>query len=260
MKTAYRTDIGRIRLINEDRCAVYDDFAGFVLAIVADGMGGHQAGDLASQMAVDGIVSNLRGALDRSMPIDNRKSAIREAIEKTNEAIYQVACSSEQYKGMGTTVVVVLADETSVIVAHIGDSRAYMMDGHGASRELVQLTEDHSLVNELVRLGQISSEEASVHPRRNWLTRALGTEASIEVEINDFSWNDQDMILICSDGLSGHVDDAAISELMREQAGPETAVDQLVERALTAGGDDNITAVILANRASEDQGKGGDVR
>lgn len=252
MKTAYRTDIGRIRLINEDRCVVYNDFNGLLLAIVADGMGGHQAGDVASQMAVEGIALNLRESLIDSMTIEQRKSAVREAIEKTNRTIYQLACSSEQYHGMGTTVVVALADPVSAVIAHIGDSRAYMVNKLG----LTQLTQDHSLVNELVRLGQISTEEASVHPRRNWLTRALGTEAVIDVELNDYSWSDKDMILICSDGLSGHVDDSTIWQLLQNEENIEHKVQALINEALESGGDDNITAVLLANDADSACEKG----
>lgn len=241
MKTAQKTDVGRIRMINEDRCVVYDDYHGFLLAIVADGMGGHQAGDVASLMAVEGITEHLEG-IHTSMTTSELKTAVREAIEKTNHVIFRMASSSEQHRGMGTTVVVILVAGSTVIIAHIGDSRAYLANAEG----ITQLTEDHSLVNELLKLGQITAEEAATHPRRNWLTRALGTEPVIEIDVNEFSWSEHDMILICSDGLSGHLDDDTIWKLLISEDDVEHKVEALVDQALEAGGEDNITAVLLA--------------
>jgi len=251
MKTAQKTDIGRIRSINEDRFFVQRDLHGYTLAIVADGMGGHQAGDIASQMAVDIIYEDLQG-LTSSMSIEQRKEAMQKAIETANERIFEFASGRDGYRGMGTTVVVALTDPHSIVIGHIGDSRAYLV----RRDEMIQLTEDHSLVNELVRTGQITSEEATNHPRRNVLTRALGTEPRTRAEMGDFSWQEGDMLLLCSDGLSGLIDCPTMLKLVQSGNSPEEIVDRLVEQALNAGGDDNITVVLLANEPEIQDDKG----
>jgi len=242
MKTAGRTDIGRIRLVNEDRAVVLPEENGVTLAVVADGMGGHQAGDIASQMAIETIQEELRG-LDPLVSEEDCEAAVRAAIEKANETIYQFASGRDQYHGMGTTVVVTVALKGRLVIGHIGDSRAYLA-GEG---NLTQLTEDHSLVNELVRSGQITQEEAQHHPRRNVLTRALGTEASIKVDVRRFDWNPGDIVLLCSDGLSGLVDSGSLLEILQSEGDLDGKVNRLVDSALEAGGDDNITVVLIEN-------------
>lgn len=246
MKIANRTDIGRIRTINEDRCVVQPNLNGFSLAIVADGMGGHQAGDVASQMAIERIQEQLQ-SVHTGMSIEEAKKAVREAIEQANRQIYEFASSRDQYRGMGTTVVVVLAEEEYILIGHIGDSRAYLCN----QGKFIQLTEDHSLVSELVRSGQITQEEASVHPRRNVLTQALGTEARVEVSLNHFPWHEEDLVLLCTDGLSGLVDSEVLFAILRTKLDLQRKANQLVERALIAGGDDNVTVILLANEPSK---------
>jgi serine/threonine protein phosphatase PrpC len=252
MKTAQKTDIGRIRTVNEDRFVVMTDLPGFTLAIVADGMGGHQAGDTASQMAVDIIGAELREAVISELSPEKSKQAVIEAVGTANRHVFELASNRENYHGMGTTVVVTLATESSLIIGHIGDSRAYLV--HGG--ELTQLTADHSLVNELVRNGQITEEEANTHPRRNVLTRALGTEPTIDTEINEYAWKEGDIALICTDGLSGLLDNRSLLEILHSEADLETKVQQLMEKALDAGGDDNITAVLLENVGLNPTGRG----
>lgn len=251
MRTAQKTDIGRIRMVNEDRFVVQNDWRGFTLAIVADGMGGHQAGDIASQMAVDMIVEQLQ-AVHPGMSAEERKLAIRSAIETANERIFDFASRREKYRGMGTTVVVALASPETLVIGHIGDSRAYLV----RQDSIVQLTQDHSLVNELVRTGQITAEEASTHPRRNVLTRALGTEPAITAELNEFSWQEGDTVLLCSDGLSGLVDASTLLHLIHTGNSLEEKVQLLVDEALAAGGDDNITVVLIANERDTEDEKG----
>ncbi|MDB5053758.1 MAG: prpC [Bacilli bacterium] len=245
MNIANKTDIGRIRVVNEDRSIVQQDLNGFALAIVADGMGGHQAGDIASQMAIEVIQEQLQ-AVHIAMTLDECKAIVRESIEKANQTIFEFASSGEQYHGMGTTVVVLLATDEVLVIGHIGDSRAYL----ATSEQMVQLTEDHSLVFELLRSGQITEEEASQHPRRNVLTRALGTDSKVEAEVGHFTWQPGDLVLMCSDGLSGQLDNMAILNILQTGSDLQWKVDLLVKEALQAGGDDNITVVLLANEPS----------
>jgi serine/threonine protein phosphatase PrpC len=242
VRTAFRTDIGRVRSVNEDRVLVIPDLNGFTLAIVADGMGGHQAGDIASQLAVETIENQLRH-LHRGMTLEACESALKQAIVTANRTIFNIASAGEKYAGMGTTVVLALATRQVLMIAHIGDSRAYICSG----LELEQLTQDHSLVNELVKTGQISEAEAQQHPRRNVLTRALGTDPDVEVDVRHFSWKAGDMVLMCSDGLSGLVNAERLCGILNEAGDLEMKADRLIQTALQAGGDDNITAVILSN-------------
>lgn len=248
IKTANQTDIGRVRMVNEDRAVVQENLNGLVLAIVADGMGGHQAGDIASQMAVDIIHSELQ-TIPMGASMEERKSRLKAAVELANEKIFSFAAERESYHGMGTTVVAVLADETTVVAGHIGDSRAYQINAQG----IEQLTEDHSLVNELVKSGQITREEASHHPRRNVLTRALGTEATIEVDIRDLTWNPGDILLLCSDGLSSLVSREQLLAVVNGDEALDSKAQRLVNEALEAGGDDNITVVLVSHTAGDEK-------
>lgn len=249
MKTAGRTDIGRIRSVNEDRAAILPESNGTVIAVVADGMGGHQAGDIASQMAIEKIQDELSRLPHNATP-DERLIAVKLAVEAANQDVYRHASEREQFHGMGTTVVVTVASPDRLVVGHIGDSRAYLANQDG----IVQLTEDHSLVNELVRSGQITREEAHNHPRRNVLTRALGTETRVQVDVHAFEWQEGDIVLMCSDGLSGLVQRDMLYDILRSEETLDDKVNCLVEKALDAGGDDNITVVLIENRASEEKG------
>jgi serine/threonine protein phosphatase PrpC len=242
VNVANKTDIGRIRLVNEDRSVVQNDLNGFVLAIVADGMGGHQAGDIASQMAIEVIQLHLQ-TLEKDMSIDMCKTALQTAIEKANQSIFEFAQSREQYHGMGTTVVAILANEQFLAIGHIGDSRAYLV----TADNITQLTEDHSLVTELLKSGQITAEEANHHPRRNVLTRALGTDANVDVEVGHFEWQTDDTVLLCSDGLSGQLDSHELFGILNMEQDLHWKADQLIAGALQAGGDDNISVILLAN-------------
>lgn len=241
-----RTDIGNIRLVNEDRAVVRHDPDGWSVAVVADGMGGEQAGDIASQMAVDVIQRELQ-RLPSSMSVEECKKALQRAIETANESIYEFALGRENYHGMGTTVVAVIAGSEQAIVGHIGDSRAYFINGSS----ILQLTEDHSLVNELVKNGHITPEEAAHHPRRNVIFRALGTDPAVEADISVVDWREGDMLLLCSDGLHGLVGDATIHEIVRGEPDLDRLAVRLIHSALDAGGDDNITVIVMKNGAKE---------
>ncbi|TXK85693.1 Stp1/IreP family PP2C-type Ser/Thr phosphatase [Paenibacillus sp. N3.4] len=251
MKMVSRTDIGKVRLVNEDRAAIHHELNGLSLAIVADGMGGHQAGDIASTMAIEVIEAQLQ-AIHGGMSAEACKQVLKEAIEKANEKIYEFASQQENYHGMGTTVVAIIASQELLIIGHIGDSRAYKI----TSESITQLTEDHSLVYELVKNGQITIEEADHHPRRNWITRALGTEPGVEVDLYEFTWRPEETILICTDGLSGLVDASEILKILHTNNKLEDAADQLIRSALDAGGDDNVTVVLFTHDKKSDEQRG----
>ncbi|MEI7027207.1 Stp1/IreP family PP2C-type Ser/Thr phosphatase [Paenibacillus sp. y28] len=243
LKAAGKTDIGRIRAVNEDRAFFTTGLSGYALAIVADGMGGHQAGDVASEMAIDLITKHLGERIQEGMTAVQASELLRESILFANDQVFEYAAQQIQLHGMGTTVVAALATPEVLIVAHIGDSRAYRLDRAG----LVKLTEDHSLVNELLKNGQITPEEASNHPRRNVLTRALGTEPDADADVNVFFWEPGDQLLLCTDGLSGLVSERDIARIVSESNSLEKTVDGLIDSALKAGGDDNVTVVLLVN-------------
>jgi serine/threonine protein phosphatase PrpC len=242
MKTAYKTDIGRIRSVNEDCASVRSDMNGLTLALLADGMGGHKAGDVASQMTIDVMQRELK-AVHHEMSVKQWEESIIRAIDRANAEVYNKASQSLDFLGMGTTIVIGLITKNRLSIAHIGDSRAYLLH----KGQLTRITEDHSLVNELLKSGQISEEEANVHPRRNVITRALGTESKIEADISHTEWYVGDTLLLCTDGLSNLLTESSILEILNTDSTLEGIADLLIERALEAGGDDNITVVLVSN-------------
>jgi protein phosphatase len=229
---AARTDTGRARSANEDSYWVHSP-----LFVLADGMGGAQAGEVASQTAV-GVFSDQGGLPDGPGTYEERLAAL---VAQANERVHTQAQSDDQFAGMGTTLTVAYVGEDDLAIAHVGDSRFYVLrDG-----ELTQLTDDHSLVGELVRRGQISAEEAEDHPQRSIITRALGIEG--EVVVDHFSWpvRDGDLFLLCSDGLTGMVPDAGVAEILAGAPSLAVAAQQLVTAANEAGGRDNITVILF---------------
>ncbi|GIQ67692.1 Stp1/IreP family PP2C-type Ser/Thr phosphatase [Xylanibacillus composti] len=246
MKAVNKTDVGKVRQINEDSSWVNTDWNGLTLAIVADGMGGHKAGDVASQMAISVLQEQLL-EISRDTSTEQCEDFLRTAIHAANHKLYELASSNPAYSGMGTTIAVVLANSEWLLAAHIGDSRIYLC----TEQAVLQLTEDHSLVNELVKSGQITAEEAATHPRRNILTKAMGTDPFVDPDVRLHDWKAGDLLLICSDGLTSMVGEDRISEFVRNTDSLEQKADRLVESALEAGGDDNVTVVLLANEAME---------
>lgn len=242
MKTAYRTDVGRIRTVNEDSAAVEGSADGLTIAVLADGMGGHQAGDIASRTTIEIMMEELR-RLRAEMDPAEWEAAVVAAVERANAEIYGRSAQYPEYAGMGTTVVAAIADCRRLTIAHIGDSRAYMLRGE----QLTQLTDDHSLVNELVKSGEISAEEASVHPRRNVLTRALGTEERALADIRHMEWQTGDTVLLCTDGLTNLLAAPEIIHTLQSRSALQDKAEELVEKALQAGGEDNVTVVLIEN-------------
>ncbi|ALS27473.1 serine/threonine protein phosphatase [Paenibacillus sp. 32O-W] len=250
MRTANRSDTGRIRLVNEDRSWVGETAGGLTVAIVADGMGGHRAGDVASQMTVDAFREAMQ-KLEGDLTDEEAADHMRQAILRANAIVYEMASRNEQYHNMGTTVVAALLKRNGAVIGHIGDSRAYKLTADG----LVRLTEDHTLVNELAKAGQISAEEALNHPRRNVLTRALGTDANVEVDVIRIDTAPGEAILLCSDGLTNMVSESQMLDtLRREDLDLDGQAERLIELALEAGGDDNISVILLKDACTEREG------
>ena len=237
MAATLRTDTGLIRKQNED-AAWYDEKR--AIYAVADGMGGHLAGEVASQLAIDAV---------KDMVANHRTPGIRalkEMVHAAHEAIYAHAQAHSECAGMGTTLTVLWRGGNYAYIAHVGDSRIYRLrDG-----QLERITQDHSLVEELVRAGLITSEQARTHPRRNVITRALGTEGENEPDLLVSDIQKGDLFLLCSDGLNSMIDDEAIVRTLKE-CSMERAADSLIEQALAAGGRDNVTVLLCSF-----QGKG----
>ena len=220
------TDPGRRRRLNEDAHVVQPP-----LFAVADGMGGAQAGEIASRIAASVLRDSARGS---------GTDTVAALIEEANRRVYEAAASDEARSGMGTTITAALVEEGAVHIGHVGDSRAYLVrDG-----TLEQLTDDHSLVAELVRSGRLSPEEADVHPQRSVITRALGTDPDVDVDTFTIEAKPGDVFMICSDGLTSMVDDRRILELVeRNLSNLDKAAKALVDAANKGGGEDNITIV-----------------
>ena len=229
------SDTGRLRAGNEDRF-----HAGTSLFAVADGLGGHAAGEVASALAIE-AVAGLDG---RSFPApDQARQALVEAFAAAHRSVAREAASEPAWRGMGTTLTALLVQGDSAHLAHVGDSRGYLLRGGGPLR---QLTHDHTVAAELVRSGQLRPELAASHPERGALTQAIGLGRVVRVEVPDpLSLVVGDQVLLCSDGLTGVVDDDRIADLLTRHAQPESACLALIDAANAAGGPDNITVVLL---------------
>jgi PPM family protein phosphatase len=227
------TDVGRTRQGNEDALLVCDS-----VFAVADGMGGHLAGEVASETALE-PVRELEGRVFAES--DEAIAALRDAVVAANERVSELADQEPAYRGMGTTLTAALMEGRRLHIAHVGDSRAYLLrDGHFS-----QLTDDHTLVQHLIDEGQLTREEAARHPQRSIITRAIGVSRELEVDSMSLELIPSDQVLLCSDGLTGVVSDATIAEVLATADGAEAAVRQLVDLANEAGGPDNITVLLL---------------
>lgn len=239
MKVLAETDIGLVRKENQDsfKTGKFDD--GTVWCVVCDGMGGALGGNVASKMAVDLISQRIENCYNSKMKPSSIGNLLESAINLANIEIFDAAKENIKYHGMGTTVVAVIANEENIFVSHDGDSRAYIK----TADDLKQITVDHSVVQEMVNRGEITSEEAEHHPIKNYITRALGVENSIAVDYNYLKFNKDDILLVCTDGLSNSLSSQEISDMLQE----EDCAKKLVDAAVKKGGRDNITAVVIKN-------------
>jgi len=246
VEVAGKTDVGCVRANNEDNFG-YD--ARYGIFVVCDGMGGQAAGEVASKMAVDEMLNYFRQNAEQAtvpngnsaaQPIRN-STALAEAIHRANHAIHQAARHENARSGMGTTIVAVLLHGNALTIANVGDSRIYLVR-HG---EIQQLTQDHSLVMEQVRLGYLTREQAETSELQNVILRALGSEEQVQPDVEDMPAINHDILLMTSDGLTRHVKDQEILRIVNEAASLDEACATLVQTAKDRGGEDNITCMLL---------------
>ena len=233
------SDVGRIRKINEDSYYVENKSA-YPYIIVADGMGGHQAGEVASLMAIDIIENHIAKYLHKGLEYVEAAEVIRRAFIDANSIIYNYANDHYKILGMGTTTTLSMIYDDKLITAHVGDSRAYVIDEYS----IRQITRDHSYVQELVEMGRLTPREAKTNPKKNFITRAMGAETSIKVDIIIEPYNGQ-TILLCSDGLSNMIEDDEIFNCVKYSRDLQTAVETLRDMANECGGTDNITVTAI---------------
>jgi PPM family protein phosphatase len=228
-QTTWKTDTGRQRRDNEDSA-----FARAPLFVVADGMGGAQAGEVASRIAIEAFQRELSSE-------GSSEERLADRAQDANRQIYEISRSEHERAGMGTTLTAVYLDESAIAVAHVGDSRAYLFrDG-----ELSRLTRDHSLVEELLQRGKLTEEQAAEHPQRSIITRALGVDPQVEVDTWTYPARAGDVVLLCSDGLTSMITEQRIAAVLGEETDLDRAGERLIEDANAAGGRDNITVVIF---------------
>lgn len=238
MKVAYQTDIGHQRKENQDRVAKFTAPDGTLLVVVADGIGGSRSSDVAAQITVDHLGRQFQAASPNSS-LEAIRWFARE-VQLINDEILQKSTENPKYQGMGTTLVAAIIFDQAMVVANIGDSRGYVLHDN----LLTQVTIDHSLVNELVKHGDITEEEARNYPQNNIITRAIGVSADARIEVNRFDLGAGDQILLCSDGLSKMITREQMMGVLESDLSLTEKCSQLIKMANEAGGPDNITVLI----------------
>ena len=234
------THTGLVRANNEDHYVIMDHEGGFPYALIlADGMGGHNRGELASQIAVEYVAERLSGEFDRNPQPGDYAQVMADILEKANVKVYLGSLQNENSRGMGTTLTLAVILPDQLLLAHIGDCRAYLL--HGG--EMTRLTVDHTLVQELVDAGSLTPEESTRHPRRHVLTRALGIPEYLQPDLLAVPIQPGDRLLLCSDGLHGFVSEDVIKALLKKDKTPDTLAEDLIRAALEAGGEDNVTVL-----------------
>lgn len=234
-----KTDVGRVRATNQDNYTFYELDKGCHFAVVCDGMGGHNGGNIASELAVKAVKETLI-SYDGSIRVRSIENIIIHTIKHANDTIFSASLKDNALKGMGTTIVLVFVLDSVVYVAHVGDSRAYLYNKKGLSR----LTTDHSIVQEMIDRGEITEEESYTHPYKHVITRVLGVTSDVDVDCMSFIADSGDIILICSDGLTNLIGENEIEELFRNEFS-EDLCDKLITTANERGGYDNITVVLI---------------
>lgn len=248
IKTAYASSIGRIRKSNQDFVRVFQNKSGATMAIVCDGMGGHQGGDVASTMAVSHLGHSF--STTDFMDCESARKWLDVQLNSENETILKTADRFPDLNGMGTTIVLAVVFAEEALIAHLGDSRAYSYTGEKFS----QLVEDHSLVNELVKMGQITKQQAKHHPQKNIITQALGVSSTIEPEFKQIELHDNDVILLCTDGLTNSLSDPQIQQILAtKELSLKERCRKLINEANRLGGGDNITVCLVVNEGGDKQ-------
>lgn len=228
------SDVGKVRKLNEDFVDFYNG-KNFNLYVIADGMGGHNAGEVASKIAVETTISYMK-----SNETSNMEEDLLKAVSVANDKIYELSISNSQFGGMGTTITVCLVKDKDMIVANVGDSSCYVVKYDG----ITKVTKDHSLVQQLVDEGSITEEEAAIHPNKNIITRALGTNKSVKVDIFKVNLEDVNRVIMCTDGLSNGVNMNEMYDIIMNNNN-EDACKQLIELSKLRGGKDNISVIVF---------------
>lgn len=244
MRFGVGSDRGKVREINEDSYNVIAGYSGIpVTFIIADGMGGHNSGEVASKAAVDYVSNYMLQSTVDFMESEDLTPIIKKVMEEANEDVYKKSLEHEVDRGMGTTLIVAVVHNKKLVIGHVGDSRVYMIrDGN-----IKRVTDDHSFIEELVRNGTLTREEAENHPNKNLITRALGCSDSIQVDTYTYDLKDDDVCVICTDGLTNMLDEKEIKDIVLNSENPELACDKLIMEANDRGGEDNITVVVFRN-------------
>jgi protein phosphatase len=234
------TDKGMVRNINQDSMFLPDN-PSIKLFIVADGMGGHKAGEIASKLAIENIHKYINDTKDMITSIEKAQATISEAMSIANRQIYEYSTHDQECDGMGTTVTLAYIYRNKIVIGHVGDSRAYIIRRGG----IAQLTEDHSLVNQLIKGGKITIEEAVKHPQRHVITRAVGTSEDIEIDTIVLKPEKDDILILCSDGLTNMVGDIELLSIFVDRQDMHEACNVAVDLAKANGGNDNITVIAI---------------
>lgn len=241
-----KSERGCVRPTNQDAFAIDIQTEGIMFA-VCDGMGGANAGNVASRFAIESFMGVLRLSLKKDMKRSDICDALAEGVQYANRTVYDLARAQPEFRGMGTTIVGGMAVDNSVTLINVGDSRAYRIGKNGAER----LTKDHSYVEEMMRRGKLSEEAARQHPHKNLITRAIGVDPEVDCDLYEVELAEEDTLLLCSDGLTGMVRDEQIAELVQQAPNITEAVESLISRALENGGADNITVVLFRRGTPE---------
>lgn len=240
MVKAAVSDIGKSRDKNQDAYYLAEDGES-PLYIVADGMGGHRCGEIASSMALDSVLDSFRSNIKNISNKDDILKLIKTSMETANIKVYLKSLEMKECKGMGTTMTLAYIFKDRILIGHVGDSRAYII----RDNNIEQITEDHSYINELLKSGTITLEEAKSHPKKNMITRALGASSIVEVDIIQKKYKKNDTLLICSDGLFNMVNEKEICDVFNREPSIKTCSSRLIDMANEKGGFDNITVVAV---------------
>ncbi len=243
MKISAKSDVGAVRQNNQDFCLSGEFADGVTWALVCDGMGGANGGNIASESAARTISEKINSGYHQAMNDNSMKHLIVSAIEAANATVFSHARNDTALKGMGTTVVLAIIKNDSLYIAHVGDSRIYVI----TDESITQLTNDHSVVQLMIERGEISYDEAKEHPQKNVITRALGVDDTVRIDYSQEIYNTGDIVLLCSDGLTNFVEDERIKEICNTYDGYSLA-DILIDEANRNGGGDNVTVVTVTDR------------